>query len=60
MLVHKIHRGSDLPGVKAGKPDQIIGTAQRVVDFSTVGFPAGVRNCRVRHGPSPGAAQADA
>ncbi|MBI4873949.1 MAG: OmcA/MtrC family decaheme c-type cytochrome [Acidobacteria bacterium] len=60
VLIHKIHRGSDLPSVKAGKPFQIIGFSQNVFDFSDVVFPAGVRNCQVCHDPDSGAAQANA
>lgn len=60
VMIHRIHRGADLPSVKAGKPYQIIGNAQRVFDFSEVEFPAGVRNCEVCHDPKSGAAQADA
>jgi OmcA/MtrC family decaheme c-type cytochrome len=60
VLIHKIHRGEDLPSVKAGKPYQIIGNAQSVNDFSDVVFPADVRNCEVCHDSKSGAAQADA
>ncbi|MBI3693453.1 MAG: OmcA/MtrC family decaheme c-type cytochrome [Acidobacteria bacterium] len=60
VMIHKIHRGADLPSVKAGKPYQIIGFNQTVVDFSDVEFPADVRNCEVCHDPKSGAAQADA
>lgn len=59
VMVHKIHRGENLPSVRAGKPYQIIGNAQRVVDFSEVEFPAGIRNCEVCHDPNSGAAQKD-
>ncbi|HSP14017.1 MAG TPA: OmcA/MtrC family decaheme c-type cytochrome [Thermoanaerobaculia bacterium] len=45
VMVHKIHRGDNLPSVKAGKPYQIIGFNQSVVDFSTVALPMDIRNC---------------
>ncbi len=58
VLIHKIHRGEDLPSVQSGKPFQIL--LSRPVDFSDVVFPAGVRNCEVCHDPNSGAKQADA
>ena len=48
-MVHKIHQGSGLPSVMAGKPYVIIGNNQSVHDYSTVVFPADVRNCTVCH-----------
>jgi OmcA/MtrC family decaheme c-type cytochrome len=56
VLIHKIHRGADLPSVKAGGSYAFSATN----DFSSVVFPAGVRNCEVCHDPKSGAAQADA
>jgi OmcA/MtrC family decaheme c-type cytochrome len=60
VLVHKIHMGSSLPSVIAGKPYKIIGNAQSVSDFSTVVFPADVRRCTVCHDQKSGAKQATA
>ena len=57
-MVHKIHQGENLPSVKNGKPYQIIGFNQSVVDFSTVAFPNDTRNCQACH--KDGAAQANA
>jgi OmcA/MtrC family decaheme c-type cytochrome len=54
-MIHKIHRGADLPSVKAGKPYKVY-----TLDYSNVRFPAGVNNCEVCHDPNSGAAQADA
>ncbi len=52
VMIHKIHDGANLPSVKAGTPYQIIGFAQSVNDFSTVVFPADVRNCTACHSPT--------
>lgn len=52
VMVHKIHMGSSLPSVIAGKPYQIIGNGQSVNDYSKVGFPympEGVLNCTACH-----------
>jgi OmcA/MtrC family decaheme c-type cytochrome len=49
VMVHKIHRGANLPSVEAGHPYQIIGFNQTVVDFSTVEFPQDIRNCTTCH-----------
>jgi OmcA/MtrC family decaheme c-type cytochrome len=55
-LIHKIHRGENLPSVEAGTPYQIIGFMQGVTDFSHVAFPQDIRNCDKCHG---GAAQGE-
>jgi len=48
VMIHKIHRGEDLPSVQAGMPYIIGGD-----DFSDVVFPQDIRNCTSCHG-SPG------
>jgi OmcA/MtrC family decaheme c-type cytochrome len=48
-MTHKIHAGSALPSVQAGKPYQIIGNAQSVHDYSEIAFPADARNCNACH-----------
>ena len=60
VMVHKIHAGSTLPSVAAGGKYQIIGFGQSVNDYSTVVFPADVRNCTFCHEQKTGAAQAQA
>ncbi len=57
VMTHKIHMGSSLPSVKAGKPYRIVGHQQTVYDYSKIAFPADARNCAACH--EPGAAQAD-
>ncbi len=48
-LIHKIHRGAELPSVEAGTPYQIIGFQENVIDFSHVEFPQDIRNCEKCH-----------
>ena len=60
VMIHRIHDGSSLPSVKAGKPYQIIGFQGAVSDFSDVVDPANVRRCQVCHDQTTGAAQATA
>jgi OmcA/MtrC family decaheme c-type cytochrome len=60
VFVHKIHMGSQLPSVQAGKPYQVIGFNQAVSDWSTVNLPSDPRRCQFCHESSTGAAQSDA
>ncbi len=60
VFIHKVHAGSTLPSVQAGKPYQIIGFNQGVSDWSDVVFPADVRRCEVCHDQKSGAKQATA
>lgn len=60
VFIHKIHMGSSLPSVQAGKPYQIIGYQNSVNDWSTVVYPADVRRCATCHNPKNGAAQTNA
>lgn len=48
-MVHKIHRGRDLPTVVAGGKYIIWGYSNGVHDYSHVGYPQDVRNCQKCH-----------
>jgi OmcA/MtrC family decaheme c-type cytochrome len=60
VLIHKIHMGTDLPSVQAGKPYQIIGFQGAVSDWSNVVLPSDPRRCEVCHDQKSGATQANA
>jgi OmcA/MtrC family decaheme c-type cytochrome len=51
VMVHKIHRGEDLPSVQAGTPYVIWGNNSSIHDFSDVVFPQDIRNCVRCHTP---------
>ncbi|MBI2848027.1 MAG: hypothetical protein HYX83_02525, partial [Chloroflexi bacterium] len=62
VMVHKIHRGANLPSVRAGNPYFIVGFNQNVFDFSNVVFPpfggssiGEVRYCTMCHSNAPNA-----
>ncbi|MBI2860834.1 MAG: OmcA/MtrC family decaheme c-type cytochrome [Chloroflexi bacterium] len=59
-MVHKIHRGPNLPSVQAEKDYLIVGFRQTVFDFGeTVHLPQDIRNCTTCHGAPPAGMKAE-
>ena len=49
VMIHKIHRGENLPSVEAGTPYVIIGNRQSSTTTRHVVFPKDIRNCTTCH-----------
>lgn len=49
VMIHKIHRGRDLPSVVGGDPYGFVGHGGAVIDYSDVGFPGQVQRCVACH-----------
>ncbi len=54
VMIHRIHRGKNLPSVRAGTPYSIVGRGLSTADFSRVGYPQPIENCQSCHTKSDG------
>ncbi len=54
VMIHKIHRGGDLPSVLAGTPYRLIDEDGAVHDWSTVAYPRSILGCTTCHGGPQG------
>lgn len=54
VMVHKIHRGADLPSVVAGRPYQLRDVSGSVQDYSLGRYPQSIERCDGCHGGAQG------
>ena len=59
VMVHKIHRGKELPSVVNGGSYTITGYRNSVHDFGVIGFPMDIRNCTKCHQTESGTPNGD-
>ncbi len=57
VMIHKIHRGPNLPSVKAGGKYQLAGDNGVIEDYSNTTFPRDIRECTTCHQQAPQAQQ---
>lgn len=57
VMIHKIHRGPNLPSVKAGGKYQLANYQGVLQDFSNTTFPRDIRECTTCHQQAPQAQQ---
>jgi OmcA/MtrC family decaheme c-type cytochrome len=49
VMLHRIHRGADLPSVQAGTPYMIVGRNNVTADFSHIRYPRDIVQCQSCH-----------
>lgn len=48
-MIHRIHRGADLPSVRGGTPYRFVGQGGVVSDLSSLVYPGKIQNCEACH-----------